>query len=329
MTEKDMKDLVWGVENDVDFVAASFVRKGSDVQEIRAFLQSTYENLGQPHGPKHPLPMIISKVENLEALDNFAEILEESDGIMVARGDLGVEMPFERVTAAQKHMIIASNTAGKPIIVATQMLETMQDNPRPTRAEVSDVSNAVYDGADAVMLSGESANGKYPVESVATMRSIVAAAEATISSFGVRHPGGRRAIFGSWPIAGLPQKEATARAACLAAVQMNARAMIVVAETGKFAQLCSKYSHTMPIICCVGDSPSEMKVGRQLGLSRSIVPMSVARTDLKNRPQETVRLAKEMGLVAPGDLVVLLNTNGDLNPSSLEDAINITVATVS
>merc|ERR1711865_1258258 len=273
--------------------------------------------------------MIISKIENLESLDNFAEILEESDGIMVARGDLGVEMPFERVTAAQKHMIIASNTAGKPIIVATQMLETMQDNPRPTRAEVSDVSNAVYDGADAVMLSGESANGKYPVESVATMRSIVAAADATISSFGVRHPGGRRAIFGSWPIAGLPQKEATARAACLAAVQMNARAMIVVAETGKFAQLCSKYSHTMPIICCVGDSPSEMKVGRQLGLSRSIVPMSVARTDLKNRPQETVRLAKEMGLVAPGDLVVLLNTNGDLNPSSLEDAINITVATVS
>lgn len=329
MTEKDMKDLKWGVENDVDFVAASFVRKGSDVQEIRAFLQSTYNNLGQPHGPKHPLPMIISKVENLESLDNFDDILKESDGIMVARGDLGVEMPFSRVTAAQKHMIIASNTAGKPIIVATQMLETMQVNPRPTRAEVSDVTNAVYDGADAVMLSGESANGEYPVESVATMRSIVAAADASISSFGVRHPGGRRANFETGPIADLHYKEATARAACRAAVQMNAQAIIVVAETGKLAQLCSKYSHTMPVICCVGDSPSEMKVGRQLGLSRSIVPMCVAKTDFKSQPQEAVRLAKEMNLVAPGDLVVLLNTNGDLEQASLKVCINMTVAEVS
>jgi len=325
MTEKDKKDLVWGVENDVDFVAASFVRKGSDVLEIRAFLEQTYQNLGQPHGPKHPLPMIISKIENLESLDNFEEILNESDGIMVARGDLGVEMPFSRVTAAQKHMIIASNSAGKPVIVATQMLETMQVNPRPTRAEVSDVTNAVYDGADAVMLSGESANGDYPVESVATMRSIVAAADESISSFGVRHPGGRRANFESGPVADLLSKEATAHAACRAAVQMNARAMIVVSHTGKFAQLCSKYSHTMPVICCVGDTPSEKKVGRQLGLSRSIIPMSVAKTDVAARPEEAVRLAKEMGLVDTGDLVVVLTTS-DL--SSLTQGLAMNIAEV-
>jgi len=314
MTPKDKRDLKWGVKNDVDFVAASFVRKASDVQEIRAFLKQEYEDLGQPHGPNHPLPMIISKIENLESLDNFDEIMEETDGIMVARGDLGVEMPFNRVTAAQKHMILASNSAGKPIVVATQMLETMQVNPRPTRAEVADVTNAVYDGADAVMLSGESANGDYPVESVATMRSIVAAADSSISSFGERAAGGRRALMESGPIADLQPKEATARAACRAAVEMNAKAVIVLANTGKTAQLCSKYSSTMPIITCVGDSPSAMKVGRQLGLSRSIVPMCLA----KPGPQEAMQSAKEMGLVEAGDLVVLLTSEEGITMSVAE-----------
>ncbi|CAN0114798.1 unnamed protein product, partial [Hapterophycus canaliculatus] len=147
----------YGIENDVDFVAASFVRKAEDVRSIRRFIADVH----QKHWPEdHPTARIISKIENLEAVDNFDEILELSDGIMVARGDLGVELPPEQVTNLQKKMVRQCNRVGKPVIVATQMLESMQTNPRPTRAEVSDVTNAVYDGADAVMLSGESAQGK-------------------------------------------------------------------------------------------------------------------------------------------------------------------------
>lgn len=307
LTDKDKRDLKWGIENDVDFVAASFVRKAADVRQIRAFMERTYEDLGNPFGAGHPLPMIISKIENLESLDNFEEILKESDGIMVARGDLGVEMPFSRVTAAQKHMILACNSAGKPVIVATQMLETMQVNPRPTRAEVSDVTNAVFDGADAVMLSGESANGDYPVESVSTMRRIVAAADSSITSFGVRHPGGRRSQLESGTIPNLHYKEAVARAACRAALQMNARAIITVTESGRLAQFCSKYAfYDIPIIACVGPSPAEHKIARQLGICRSIIPVAASHKSDCSRPQEAIRLAKEMGLIDAGDLVVLL-----------------------
>jgi pyruvate kinase len=156
MSDKDRQDLEWGIKNDIDYIAASFVRRAQDVDEIRTFSSGLVDQ----HMPGTPYPLIISKIESTEALDNFAEILEASDGIMVARGDLGVEIPTEDLTMVQKAIIKACNEAGKPVIVATQMLESMQKNPRPTRAECTDVANAIFDGADCVMLSGESAQGK-------------------------------------------------------------------------------------------------------------------------------------------------------------------------
>lgn len=178
MSEKDRVDIKYGIENDVDFVAASFVRDAAGVREIRSYID---EIKGDGVGP-----LIISKIENVEGLDNFEEILEESDGIMVARGDLGVEIPLERVTLEQKNMVRRCNEVGKPVIVATQMLESMTKNPRPTRAEVSDVTNAVLDGADAVMLSGETAKGNYVVETVNAMQSIIQETESWVKEGGVR-----------------------------------------------------------------------------------------------------------------------------------------------
>jgi pyruvate kinase len=174
MSEKDMADIEYGIEKDMDFVAASFVRTAAQVNEIRAHIELCMTK----HWPAgHVAPQIISKIESQEAVDNFEEILEVSDGIMVARGDLGVEVPLEEVVLMQKMMVQQCNEAGKPVIVATQMLETMQKNPRPTRAEVSDVTNAVLDGADALMLSGESANGSFPIEAIEMMNRIIYATE--------------------------------------------------------------------------------------------------------------------------------------------------------
>merc|ERR1740117_2385057 len=176
MSEKDKQDIRYGLKRDVDFVAASFIRDAAGVDEIRSFMRQVMtDEMGMPVDAL--LPKIISKIENTEALRNFDEILEASDGIMVARGDLGVEIPIHQVTNAQKEMVAACNSVGKPVIVATQMLESMAKNPRPTRAEVSDVTNAVYDGADAVMTSGETAKGKYPNETIKMMTDIILSAE--------------------------------------------------------------------------------------------------------------------------------------------------------
>ena len=170
ITEKDAQDILFGIEQDVDFIAASFVRRASDVLEISNYLKKI--TLTYIH--------IIPKIENQEGVDNIDDILEVSDGLMVARGDLGVEIPAEEVPLVQKNLIKKCNALGKPVITATQMLDSMQRNPRPTRAEASDVANAIFDGTDAIMLSGETAAGTYPVEAVQTMHNIASRAESAL-----------------------------------------------------------------------------------------------------------------------------------------------------
>ena len=179
LTAKDKEDLRWAVSVGADYVAASFIRSAANVRTCVAFLERCCdeEAARHPSKPRPGRPLVISKIESEEGVENFSEILEESDGVMVARGDLGVEIPFEKVFAAQKMMVRRCNAAGKPVIVATQMLDSMQKNPRPTRAEVTDVGSAVLDGADCVMLSGETAAGKYPIESVRAMASILKEAD--------------------------------------------------------------------------------------------------------------------------------------------------------
>ncbi|CAM9784343.1 unnamed protein product, partial [Discosporangium mesarthrocarpum] len=240
LSKKDKADIVYGVRNDVDFVAASFVRKPSDLHDIRSFIEAEHAKVWPT---SHPSPRIVAKIENMEAVDNFKEILELSDGIMVARGDLGVEVPAEQVTNIQKKLVSREcNRVGKPVIVATQMLESMQSNPRPTRAEVSDVTNAVYDGADAVMLSGESAQGKYPVESVFMMRRIIDEAE----SWKETH---QELVLPTANIvrSGSCQNEGIASAAVHAAHTLGAKAIVVLTKDGLLPRLVAKYRPRVPV----------------------------------------------------------------------------------
>ena len=301
ITDKDKNDLRFGIENDVDFVAQSFVRKGSDVIECKNYLRECAVDLNTTH----ELPRVIAKIESSEALENFDEILEASDGIMVARGDLGVEIPFEKVTQAQKYMIHRCNEVGKPVIVATQMLESMQSSPRPTRAEVSDVINAIYDGADAVMLSGESANGEYPIESVKTMRQIVDEADDYIGSNLAAVKLGTSETIG--------RQEAVCRAAAAAAVTCGAKLIIVLCRGGTTARLLAKQQPTVPIMAlCL-----HPKVARQLNIHRGVYPVvgkGVIGTPSPHRQNkhthesadEAISIAKEVGWVSPGDTVVLV-----------------------
>ena len=208
ITEKDANDIKFGIEQGIDFIAASFVRKASDVLEIRQLLEQ--------HNATHI--QIISKIENQQGVDNLDEILEVSDGLMVARGDLGVEIPAEDVPLVQKRMIEKCNRVGKPVITATQMLDSMQRNPRPTRAEASDVANAIFDGTDAIMLSGETAAGKYPVESVLTMSRIAEKAESALEY---------REIFVKQSNAQQTTvTEAISQAVANSALELNAKAII-------------------------------------------------------------------------------------------------------
>lgn len=243
LADKDIEDLKFGCREGVDFVAASFIRKASDVREVRRILD---ENGGKDI-------KIISKIENQEGVDNFDEILKESDGIMVARGDLGVEVHVEDVPFMQKMMIKKCNEAGKPVITATQMLDSMMRNPRPTRAEAGDVANAILDGTDAVMLSGESANGKYPVEAVKTMAKI----SARTDKYGV-------------PKLSFPHPKNTTEAISKVAVEtaeaLDAKLIVCWTKTGRAAKMIRKYNPTMPIIALTDSE----KTARFLSLVRGV-----------------------------------------------------------
>lgn len=252
MTEKDRNDILFGLRQGVDFIAASFIRKASDVREIRAILGDS--------GVR-----IISKIENQEGLDNFDEILAESDGIMVARGDLGVEIPIEEVLRAQKMMIKKCNFVGKPCITATQMLESMIYNPRPTRAEATDVSNAVFDGSDCVMLSGETAKGAYPIKAVQMMVRLCRAAEADIS-YAELYAWLRKHVH--LPI---PVNEAIASSAVKTAWDVQAACIVALTETGAMGRALAKYRPIPPVIAIA----SNPQVARQLQISRGIHPLVI------------------------------------------------------
>ena len=281
IADKDKGDLKFGCEQDVDFVAASFIRKKEDVIEIRNFLDA--------NGGKNI--KIISKIENQEGLDNFDEILELSDGIMVARGDLGVEIPIEEVPFAQKEMIEKCNDAGKMVITATQMLDSMMRNPRPTRAEAGDVANAILDGTDAVMLSGESAKGKYPEIAVSTMAKICVRADE---------------VDGYYPIDSLGAvtiTEAVSKGAVEAAETLNAKLIIVSTETGKSALDIRKYFPTAPILAI---TPNE-KTARQLMLAKGVYTNVAAKVETTDEFYKNAeKIAVELGFVEKDDLVVMI-----------------------
>ncbi len=284
ITEKDKADIAFGVENDIDFIAASFVRKAEDVAAIREVLKE--------NGAEHI--QIISKIENREGVNNIDEIIDISDGIMVARGDLGVEVPAEELPLLQKQIIKKCNKVGKPVITATQMLDSMIRNPRPTRAEVTDVANAILDGTDAIMLSGETAAGKYPVESVATMSRIAKRTEDTIDYFKLLadHKNERDSAV----------TDAISHATCNIAMSLGASAILTGTASGYTARMVSKFRPKQSIVATTTDA----RVQRHLCLSWGVYSILLATVestdDLINK---TVSKALEHGRVKEGDPVVI------------------------
>lgn len=284
ITEKDANDIVFGIQQGVDFIAASFVRKASDVIEIREIL----ERYNATH------IQIISKIENQEGVDNLDEILEVSDGLMVARGDLGVEIPAEDVPIVQKAMIKKCNQVGKPVITATMMLDSMQRNPRPTRAEASDVANAIFDGSDAVMLSGETAAGKYPIESVQTMARIAERAEQALEY--------REILIRQSNAQQTTVTEAISQAVANSALELDAKAILTATESGYTARMVSKYRPKAPIIAVTPDD----RVLRRLSLVWGVIPVkgeSCSSTD--ELFELAVDSSVKTGLVSLGDLVII------------------------
>ena len=285
LSDADKDDLKFGVENDVDFVAASFMRRKDDAIAMRRFLDY--------HGG-HKIK-IIAKIENFEGIENFYEILKNVDGIMVARGDMGVEVEFERLPGLQKRFIRSCYQAGKVVITATQMLESMTSNPMPTRAEITDVANAVFDGTSAVMLSGESAAGNYPVESVAAMCRIVEQAERDALEQGLYHKAHYDCDEGD-------TTNAICDAACTTARDINARAIIALTKYGKTARNMSKFRPHEPIIAAT----PELKTYHQLSMSWGVYPVLAN----EQRTWDALSLhaldcAKMTGLVNDGDIVVV------------------------
>lgn len=296
LSEKDKADLRFGVKNDVDMIFASFIRRADDIKAIREVL-----------GEEGAKIQIIAKIENRQGLNNFAEILEETDGVMVARGDLGIEIPAAEVFAAQKKMIAMCNIAGKPVICATQMLESMIYNPRPTRAEISDVGNAVTDGADCVMLSGETAKGSYPEEAVREMHETCLKAENSIAY-----------ISHFEELTNLTRRptsivESCAMSAVRASLDMNAGAIIVLSTSGVSARLLSKYRPVCPIFMVTRNSTAS----RYAHLYRGVYPFHFPegkpdfskvnwQEDVDRRIKWGISEAMKLNVLAQGETVVVV-----------------------
>ena len=283
LSQRDRDDIIFGVQQGFDFIAASFVRTAQDVYDIRNLLNEYDSNI-----------RIIAKIENREGVNNIDSILAAADAVMVARGDLGVEIDFTELPGIQKSVIDRSFSFGKPIVTATQMLDSMMVNPRPTRAEISDVANAIYDGTSAIMLSGETAAGAYPVEALKTMSAIAERTENEV------HYRDNRLVDAS--NGQISVSDATAHAACLTAKDVNASAIVTVSESGNTARLLSKYRPAQPIIACVMNE----QVQRQLAISWGITPLMMA---LAHSTDELIamstNLAKENGYLHDGELAVV------------------------
>lgn len=283
ISEKDHQDILFAIKNGYDFIAASFTRCADDIMQIRHILQENN---------CHTIN-IIAKIENMEGVENIDEILRVVDGVMVARGDLGVEVPLEDVPSLQKKLIQRGIAAGKPVITATQMLDSMIKNPRPTRAEATDVANAIYDGTSAIMLSGESAVGAYPVEAVETMVRIALRAEADMDYI-------RR--FSRDTSASTDVTNAISHATVTSAHDLNASAIITVTKSGSTARILSRYRPACVIVGCTTDK----HVWRQLALSWGTVPLMIAEeSNTDDLFEHAVDAAVQNGLVHDGELVVL------------------------
>ena len=280
MSQRDKDDIIFGIEQGFDFIAASFVRTAQDVYEIRNLLNEYDSNI-----------RIIAKIENREGVNNIDSILAAADAVMVARGDLGVEIDFTELPGIQKTIIDRSFSFGKPIVTATQMLDSMMVNPRPTRAEISDVANAIYDGTSAIMLSGETAAGAYPVEALKTMSAIAERTENEEHYRAQRHAEIQISV-----------SDATAHAACLTAKDVNAAAIVTVSESGNTARLLSKYRPKQPIIACVMDE----QVQRQLSLSWGITSLLMGPAHSTDELIEmSTALAEKNGYLHNGELAVV------------------------
>ncbi len=283
MSQKDREDILFGIEHGFDFIAASFVRTAEDVREIRRLLDE--------HDSKI---RIIAKIENQEGIDNIDAIMAAADGVMVARGDMGVEIEFTEIPLLQKEIIYHSFSHGKPVITATQMLDSMINNPRPTRAEITDVANAIYDGTSAIMLSGETAAGKYPVESIRTMAAIADRVESD-SSYMIRQ---RKALCDTR----LDVSAATAHAACTTATDINASAIITVSKSGATARTLSKFRPITPIIACVMDEQVRRQLNISWGVTPIIMPYAHSTDELI---AGSVATAEKAGMINPGEMVVV------------------------
>ena len=283
MSQRDRDDILFGVEQGFDFIAASFVRTAADVREIRRLLDEAGSAI-----------KIIAKIENQEGVNNLPDILSVADGIMVARGDMGVEIDFTEIPIIQKDMIAQCVAAGKPVITATQMLDSMMENPRPTRAEITDVANAIYDGTSAIMLSGETAAGKYPVEAVQTMDAIALRTEADINyAKRMRNlPGSSRLSIAA----------ATAHAACTTAMDIGADAILTVSQSGATARLVSRFRPGTTVVACLLSE----RVQRQMALYWGVVPLLMPYAQNTDQLIEfAIQAAEKAELVKQGDLVVI------------------------
>ena len=285
ISDRDKDDVLFGIRSGFDYIAASFVRGAEDVQALRQLLDE--------NGGAHV--RIIAKIENADGVAHIDEIIEASDAVMIARGDMGVEIPFEEIPIIQKRMIKAATMAGRQVITATQMLESMVHNPRPTRAEITDVANAIYDGTSATMLSGETASGKYPVEAVKTMARIAERAENDIDYR-------KRFLERSMAESSETITDAISHATCLIALNMHAAAIVTVTKSGTTAKMISRFRPNMPIIACTPDASTY----RQLSLSWGVTPVLIGEERITDVLFEhAVDASVDTGIISKGDLVVL------------------------